>query len=100
MKTLQTIFLSLLLSTLLSACSGSGGCYKGEDVADCRIKAEQGVANAQYDLGVRLDNGLGVVQDYNEAVKWYRLAAEQGVAPAQFNLGKMYYRGKGVAQDY
>jgi uncharacterized protein len=26
------------------------------------------------------DNGDGVIQDYAEAVKWYRLAAEQGNA--------------------
>ena len=49
--------------------------------------AEQGHANAQFDLGVIYDNGDGVPQDYAEAVKWYRMAAEQGYATAQFNLG-------------
>jgi uncharacterized protein len=39
------------------------------------------------------DNGNGVVQDYAEAVKWYRLAAEQGNAQAQYNLGLMYANG-------
>jgi TPR repeat protein len=34
-------------------------------------------------------NGMGVLQDYAEAVKWYRLAAEQGNPNAQFNLGRM-----------
>jgi uncharacterized protein len=45
-------------------------------------------------------NGNGVVQDYAEAVKWYRLAAEQGYADAQYNLGLMYDYGNGVVQDY
>jgi len=45
------------------------------------------------------DNGQGVIQDYKEAVKWYRLAAEQGYAEAQTNLGFMYERGQGVLQD-
>ena len=45
-------------------------------------------------------NGLGVLQDYKEAVKWYRLAAEQGLAQAQSNLGFMYGKGQGVLQDY
>ena len=45
------------------------------------------------------DNGDGVVQDYAEAVKWYRLAAEQGNAMAQTNLGFMYEYGRGVLQD-
>ena len=46
------------------------------------------------------DNGQGVVQDYAEAVKWYRLAAEQGYAQAQNNLGLMYRKGQGVVQDF
>ena len=45
-------------------------------------------------------NGLGVPQDYKEAVKWSRLAAEQGYASAQYNLGLMYNNGNGVPQDY
>ena len=44
--------------------------------------------------------GLGVPQDYKEAVKWYRLSAEQGVAQAQYKLGWMYSNGLGVPQDY
>ncbi len=45
------------------------------------------------------DNGRGVPQDYQEALKWYRLAAEQGNAIAQYNLGFMYDNGEGVPQD-
>lgn len=40
------------------------------------------------------------VQDYREALKWYRKAAARGYAPAQRVLGDMYYRGKGVPQHY
>ena len=61
--------------------------------------AEQGYADAQYNLGVMYETGKGVLQDYAEAVKWYRLAAEQGYADAQNNLGVMYETGKGVLQD-
>ena len=38
--------------------------------------AEQGRADAQYNLGLIYDKGWGVPQDYKAAVKWYRLAAE------------------------
>jgi uncharacterized protein len=62
--------------------------------------AEQGAADAQYNLGVMYDKGRGVPQNNKDAVKWYRLAAEQGNANAQFNLGNMYYNGQGVLQDY
>ena len=44
--------------------------------------------------------GWGVLQDYKEAVKWYRLAAEQGHVTGQFNLASMYDNGQGVLQDY
>ena len=39
---------------------------------------------AQFCLGFMYDEGLGVVQDYAEAVQWYRKAADQGNAGAQF----------------
>ena len=62
--------------------------------------AEQGDADAQYNLGVMYANGEGVIEDDKEAVKWYRLAAEQGNAEGQFNLGTMYARGEGVIENY
>ena len=46
------------------------------------------------------DNGQGVMQDYQAAVRWYRFSAEQGEVNAQFNLGVMYANGDGVQQDY
>jgi len=61
---------------------------------DLRRLADQGDAQAQYNLG------LGVAQDYQEAVRWYRLAAEQGHASGQFSLGAMYTAGQGVPKDY
>ena len=43
-----------------------------------RPLAEQGDANAQYNLGVFYDNGLGVSQDRVRAYMWLSLAAMQG----------------------
>ncbi len=62
--------------------------------------ADQGDAQAQFELGFRYAHGYGVSRDDQEAVKWYRQAAEQGHASAQFNLGLMYGKGQGVAQSY
>jgi TPR repeat protein len=62
--------------------------------------ANDGNAEAQYNLGMMYRAGRGVPHDYNEARRWYRLAAEQGNPLAQFNLGWMYAGGKGVPQDY
>ena len=65
-----------------------------------RKAAEQGVDKAQNNLGVMYEKGVGVPQDYQEAVNWYRKAAEQGHAMAQFNLGAMHFKGKGVLKSY
>lgn len=55
-----------------------------------RLAAEQGVVEAQYNLGLMYDNGTGVPQDSAEAARFYRLAAEQGDSNAQNNLGIIY----------
>jgi TPR repeat protein len=45
------------------------------------------------------ENGKGVKQDYNQAIKWWCMAAEQGHYGADYNLGMMFYRGTGVPKD-
>jgi TPR repeat protein len=64
-----------------------------------RSAAEQGDADAQFNLSFMYLNGEGVPQDYEEAIRWFRAAAEQGLAPAQFYLGFMYDSGRGVPRD-
>ena len=65
-----------------------------------RPLAQQGVAEAQHNVGLMYYNGKGVPQDYSEAAKWYRAAANHGMAIAQFDAGVMYRKGQGVPQDY
>ena len=40
--------------------------------------AEQGMAEAQHNLGLMCSKGEGIPRDDKEAVKWYLAAAEQG----------------------
>jgi len=61
--------------------------------------AEQGFADAQASLGWLYQAGLGVQQDLQQALHWYRKAAAQGHAVAQNNLGVMYQQGLGVPSD-
>src|SRR4030067_730070 len=61
--------------------------------------AEQGLPEAQLNLGLLYDNGQGVPQDHAEAAKWYRKAAEQGNAKGQYELGTMHYTGLGGPKD-
>jgi hypothetical protein len=62
--------------------------------------AEQGQAEAQYDLGVLYLKGLGVAKNAEEAFRWFRLAADQGQVDAQFEVGLMREKGSGVQKDY
>ena len=64
-----------------------------------RMAADQGHAEARFNLGVMYDGGQGVARDSPAAMKWYRMAADQGDADAQCNLGVMYCRGQGVPQN-
>ncbi|MEQ1674023.1 MAG: tetratricopeptide repeat protein, partial [Candidatus Nitrotoga sp.] len=65
-----------------------------------RLAAEQGLAAAQFSLGLMYHEGKGVPQNFEEAMKWARLAAEQGNASAQSILGGMYFLGQGVPQNF
>lgn len=63
------------------------------------MAAEQGDAQAQFNLGVAYNNGDGVSKNYKQAIKWYRLSASQGLGVAQYNLGNMYANGIGIPED-
>ena len=71
-----------------------------DPITEIRRQAEQGHAGAQFCLGSMYANGMVVLQDDAEAVKWFRFAAEQGHVDAQLNLGVMYANGEGVPEDY
>ena len=45
-------------------------------------------------------NGMGVSEDFSQAVFWYKKAAEQGDTKAQLNLGEMYASGEGVPENF
>ena len=52
--------------------------------------AIQGIAHAQFYLGVMYAQGRGVPQNDETAMKWFRLSAGQGDARAQTGLGAIY----------
>lgn len=79
--------------------TGSGKGNQLASVEDCRRLAEQGDADAQYQLANYFYDGNGVEKDKTAAVLWYRKAAEQGHAKAQYYLGYSYAYGRGVPED-
>src|SRR5690606_41162582 len=72
---------------------------KAEAAKWYRMAAEQGAAEAQFNLGVLYDNGYGDPQDYAEAAKWYRMGAEQRTAELQSNLGIVFSIDSEEKQD-
>ena len=108
MKQAKAWILGVLLAVMLAG-TALADYQKGLDafavknyaaaLAEFTPLAEAGHTDAQLQLGLMYKNGIGVPQDYKEAVKWYRLAAEAGNSAALFNVGKMYNDGKGVPQD-
>ncbi|BBE50454.1 Secretory immunoglobulin A-binding protein EsiB [Ferriphaselus amnicola] len=64
-----------------------------------RIAAEDGVAQAQYNMAAMYDNGEGVAQSKSSALYWYRKAADQGHRDSQLALAKAYENGEGVTRD-
>lgn len=66
----------------------------------CRLAVENSNhPQAQCMLAWFFFEGIGVQQDYTEAVRLYRLAAAQGNESAQVQLGHCYYEGLGVEKD-
>ena len=63
-------------------------------------EAENGDAEAQFQMGLLYDKGDGVEQNKKTATKWYELAAKQGYAKAQYYLGCCYYNDEGVVRNY
>jgi uncharacterized protein len=61
--------------------------------------AEKGDPDAEYNIGMMYDNGLGVPRDYQKAIEIWLKAAKNGSVPAQYALGVMYRQGRGVPQD-
>jgi hypothetical protein len=78
--------------------AGEGGVSQNYERAGFwfRQAADQGIANATYNLGVLNQQGLGQSQDIQRALDWYRRAAQLGHPEAQYNLGIAYIEGVGT----
>jgi hypothetical protein len=70
-----------------------------DEVKQYRLAAEEGNADAQFNLGLCYRRGEGVEQNDIEAFRLFQLAAEEGGALAQCNLGSSYYLGQGVEKN-
>ena len=68
-------------------------------IAEYQEQAEQGQAEAQFQLGQVLFHGLGVSIDEDAALIWFHKAADQGYVRARYILGEIYKEGRVTPQD-
>lgn len=86
-----------------------------EAIVHYKQSAQNGYADAQYNLGFCYSHGIGVEQNYLEAITWYNKAIAKGLsqaedllnelkthgdADAQYFLGGCYAKGHKVTKDY
>lgn len=55
---------------------------------------------AQHDLATCFKEGLGIKQNYKEAIEWYQRAADQKYIMALIDLGRCYYSGIWVKKNF
>ena len=101
---LSALFVSILSNQAVAGLDEGVAAYQAGDlplaVKEFRAAAEAGNADAQFNMALMYERGIGVSKDEQESVVWYRKAAEQGNSNAQYNLAVMYENGRGTAVDY
>lgn len=68
-------------------------------VDELTAMARRGSAEAQYELGIRHHNGLGVAMDKVMALKLFSASAAQGFAKAEYELARHHQGMSGAALD-
>ena len=69
------------------------------ELSALETQASAGRADAQYEIGARFVEGIGVAVNLAKGYEWLRKAAEQGEIRAQRRVGDMLLKGLGVAAD-
>jgi TPR repeat protein len=96
MNTIQKTVLAIFALVLTSHTMASSI----EAAFDRKLEqAQNGDAEAQYDIGYRYEKGRGVDEDEDAALDWYRKSAGQGVGKAQYKVGVFYLKGSSVDKD-
>jgi uncharacterized protein len=80
-----------------AASSASGQRPRATSLAELQRIANQGDADAQWQMGIRCHASFP--PDDAQAMQWFERAADQGYVAAQSTLGAYYWAGRGVPSD-
>ena len=101
---LSALFASILSNPALAGLDEGVAAYQAGDIQlaakEFRAAAEAGNSEAQFNVGLMYERGIGVSKDEQESLVWYQKSAEQGNSNAQFNLAVMYENGRGTTVDF
>lgn len=97
---LPTRLPALACAGLLVILAAHAPAAKAPDIAELLRRATAGDAAAQVHLGVAYRDGVGVKQDFRQAVTWYKAAADQKRPDAYDHLGWMHVLGHGTPRNY
>ena len=64
-----------------------------------RLAAEAGRADAEFNVAVMNDSGIGTARDRVQAALWYARAASHGFARASYDLGELALSGDGIPRN-
>ena len=65
-----------------------------------RLVHTSGYENILITIGDIYEQGDGVEQNTNEAIKWYKKAAQAGISLGYECIGSIYFFGRGIQRDY
>jgi len=88
-----------IVKSALVLCALYNHAFSEETTALYIEAAEQGNAEAQYNLGKIYLDGDNIEKDATKAVEWFKKSAEQGNLKAQNSLSVFYLRGEVVEKD-
>jgi len=81
----MTIYVKIITLAAILVALAVGAQAQTPEIDALRVRAEQGDAEAQYNLGVMYSDGRGVPQDDVQAHMWYNLAASRSTGEAREN---------------
>jgi len=65
----------------------------------CLRAANLNLPEAQFNVGVMFEEGIGTNQSFRDSIFWYEKAAIGGNKRALNNLGNMHFNGRGVPKN-
>ncbi len=106
MKFLKTIILPLIFGVpflcMANFTQGSQAFDQGNYSEAFKIwthAAEGGHSQAQFNLAVMFEQGIGIEKNLTKAFFWYSKSASQGDIDAQANVASMFESGRGVEKN-